>query len=139
MSMSSCQNCVCIPSDGLRLAMISFDSADIDTLILRKFAKGSGFSHMIDTVQWDRSKVVFSVRNDTFQMGAFVGGILPQSKFDYQVFLPAPNRTFSITEINESQSEGNCNGKVMCVNSIVSCKLEGNATTISYDILYLKK
>src|SRR5260221_7593596 len=93
----SCHNCICAPSDGLRLGMISFDSADIDTMIIRKFEKESNFSHLIDTSLWDRSKVIFSAQNDTFQMGAFLGGILLQSKFDYQISIPSVNRTISVT------------------------------------------
>jgi len=119
--------------------MVSFDSTDIDTIIIRKFEKGSDFSHFIDTSQWDRNNVVFSARNDTFQMGAYIGGILLQSKFDYQVFIPSLNKIFSITGMNEPQREDNCPGKVMCANSIVSCKLNGNETPVNYDILYLKK
>ena len=119
--------------------MVSFDSSDIDTMIIRKFERGTNFARMIDTSQWDRSKVVFRAEKDTFQMGAFIGGILLQSKFDYQVFVPALNRTFRITEMNEPQREGDCKGKVMCGNIIVSCKLDGNPIPINYDILYLKK
>jgi hypothetical protein len=119
--------------------MISFDSSDIDTMIIRKFEKETNFNRMIDTSQWDRSKVVFHVQNDTLQMGAFVGDILLQSKYDYEVYVPAANRTFKVTEINEPQQEGNCKGKVMCANVIMSAKLDGNTRAVNYDILYLKK
>ena len=137
----SCQNCICVPSDGLKLGMVSFDSTDIDTIIIRKFGKGNNFNQLIDTSQWDRAKVIFHSQNDTFQMGAFLGGILLKSNFDYQVFIPALSRNFNITEMNEPQLEGNCSGKVMCVNAIVSCKLNGSTTPvqINSDILYLKK
>src|SRR5258705_3698469 len=86
--MISCQNCICLTSDGLKLGMVSFDSTDIDTIIIRKFEKGNNFNQLIDTSQWDRAKVIFRAQNDTFQMGAFIGGILLQSKFDYQAFIP---------------------------------------------------
>lgn len=139
--MISCQNCICLPSDGLKLGMVSFDSTDIDTIIIRKFEKGNNFNRLIDTSQWDRTKVIFYSQNDTFQMGAFLGGILLKSNFDYQVFVPALNRTYNITEMNEPRLEGNCSGKVMCVNMIVSCNLDGAATptSINSDILYLRK
>ncbi len=137
--LNSCQDCICLPSDGLRLGMISFDSTEIDTIMIRRFDKGSNFTRPIDSSQWDRSKVVFRAQNDTFQMGAFVGGILLQSKFDFEIYFPGLSRTFRITEMNEPQLEGNCKGKVMCGNIIVSCKLDGNPIPINYDILYLKK
>jgi hypothetical protein len=138
---TSCHNCICALSEGLRLGLISFDSTEIDTMIIRKFDKGSNFSHLIDTSQWDRSKVAFYSYNDTFQMGAFLGGILLQSKFDYQVFIPAVNRTINITEINEPQLEGDCRGKVACGNIITSVRLNSDLTptTIQNEILFLKK
>ena len=74
-------------------------------------------------------------------MGAFLGGILLQSKFDYQIFIPAVNRTTNLTEINEPQIEGDCSGKVMCGNIIVSARLNNGSapTAIQNDILFLKK
>lgn len=135
----SCQNCICLPSEGLRLGMIGYDSTDIDTIILRKFEKGSNFSQAIDTSQWDRTNVVFSPKNDTFQMAAWFGDICLKSKFDYQVLVPATNQIFSITEMNEPQVQGKCDGKVMCVNTIQSSKLDGSPVMIRYDIIYLKR
>jgi len=121
--------------------MVSFDSTDIDTIIIRKFQKGNDFRDLVDTLQWDRARVIFHAQADTFQMSAFIGDILPQSTFDYQVYIPALNRTFKILEMNEPKTEGNCNGKIMCVDRIVSCKLGGSTTQtgINDDILYLKK
>ena len=132
----SCQNCICEHSSGLRLGMVSFDSTEIDTMIVRKFQKGNDFTNLIDTMQWDRATVVFYAQSDTL-----TGDALLQPGFDYQVFMPTLNRTFKISEINEPRIEGNCNGKVMCVDKIVSCKLDGSITQtgINDDILYLKK
>ena len=139
VTLGSCHNCICIPSDGLRLATITFDSTEIDTMIVRKFQKGSNFSQQIDTVQWDRSKVNFSKHNDTFQMASWIGSLRLNSQFDYQVFIPANNRVFTVSEINEPQRTDDCSGKVMCVNVIVSVKLNTTTTSISDDILYLRK
>jgi hypothetical protein len=136
---ASCDHCICAPSPGLRLAMVSFDSTDIDTMILRKFEKRSNFSRLVDTLQCDITKVVFRAQNDTFQMAAYSGALLLRSEFDYQIVLPALSRTFRITDMNEPQLEGNCSGKVMCLNLIVSCKVDENPIPINYGIVYLKK
>jgi hypothetical protein len=136
---SSCHNCACIPSTGLKLGFISFDSTEVDTIISRKFQKGTHFSQLLDTLQWDRGNVSFNRHNDTFQMGSFVGIFLLQKQYDYQVFIPASNRLYTITEINEPQRIGNCSGKVMCVNSLVSTTLNDTARSIAHDVLYLKK
>ena len=107
-SMISCQNCLCVPSDGLRLGLVAFDPSEIDTIVVRKFEKGKDFAKLIDTLQWDRMNVIFYARADRLEMGEFIGGMLLESKFDYQVFFPALDRTYSMTEMNEPQVEGNC-------------------------------
>ena len=138
-SMISCQNCLCVPSDGVRLGLVAFDPADIDTIVVRKFEKGSGFAKLIDTLQWDRMNVIFYARGDTLEMGEFIGGMLLESKFDYQVFFPALDRTYNMTEIDEPQAEGNCLARVKCENRVVSCKLDKSITHINNEILYLRK
>jgi len=130
---------MCVPSDGLRLGLVDFNSADADTIIVRKFQRGDNFTKLIDTLQWDNSNVVFYPRGDTLQMGEFIAGILLESKFDYQVFFPAVSRTYHITDIDEPQVDGNCLSRVKCENSIVSCKLDKGTTQINNEILYLTK
>ena len=141
VSIFSCHNCICVPSDGLRLGMISFSSTEIDTLITRKFSKGSNFSRQIDTTILDKNNVMFTAQNDTFQMSSWKGDILLSSKYDYQLYIPAINRLINITEINEPQLEGNCRYKTLCGNIIVSARLNNGATPtlIQNEILYIKK
>jgi hypothetical protein len=130
---------MCVPSDGLQLGLVEFNSADIDTIIVRKFERGDNFKKLIDTLQWDKSNVVFYSQADTFHMAEFIGAILLQSKFDYQVFFPKVSRTFHITEIDEPQADGNCLSRVKCENIIVSCKLDKGTTQINDGILYLTR
>jgi hypothetical protein len=111
----------------------------VDTIITRKFLKGSNFSQLIDTLQWDRSRVDFRKYTDTFQMVSWSGDITLHSQYDYQVFIPAGNRTFNVAEINEPQRMDECRGKVMCVNMIVSARVNTATTSIGGDVLYLRK
>jgi hypothetical protein len=67
----SCQNCMYLPSDGLRLGMVSFDPTDIDTIILRRFEKGRDFNPIIDSLEWNKTNVIFHAQGDTFQMVLF--------------------------------------------------------------------
>jgi hypothetical protein len=130
---------MCVPSDGLQLGLVEFNSADADTIIVRKFERGDNFTKLVDTLQWDQSNVIFYSRADTLQMGEFLGSMLLQSKFDYQVYFPAVSRTFHITEIDEPQVDGNCLARVKCENTIVSCELDKGTTQINDGILYLTK
>ena len=139
-SIASCKDCNCVPSDGLRLGLISFDSTEINTIVIRKFEKGSGFNHLIDTSLFDNGTNIFYPKKDTFEMGAFPGNMPLKSNFDYEINVPLANRTYQVTEMNEPQVEGNCQGKTMCVNEIVSCKLNGSfVSTDDRQTLYLKK
>ena len=135
----SCHNCICVPSAGLRLAFVSFDSAQIDTIIVYKFEKGSNFSHPLDTALWDNSKVQFHPTADTLQMGSWFGASLLQSEFDYRVFIPAVDQNFQITALYEPEREDKCNDKTGCVNLITSCDLNGVPAEINNEIVYLKK
>ncbi len=139
--LTSCHNCICGPSDGLKLGMISFSASEIDTLITRKFSKGSNFSLQIDSTIMDENNVMFRAQNDTSQMVSWRGNILLSSKYDYQISIPAVSRTISVTEINEPQLEGDCRGKVACGNIITSVRLNAGLTPtfIQNDILYFKK
>lgn len=138
---NSCDHCICIPSDGLRLAMISFTTTDIDTIIKRKFVKESNFTNQVDSVIIDRNNAIFEAQTDTLQMVSWKGDIALTSKYDYQLFIPSINKTITVSNINEPQTDGNCDHKVQCVNRIVSVKLNGSSTPtlIQYDVLYLKK
>jgi hypothetical protein len=137
--LTACGNCICRQSEGLRLGLVSFDSTDVDTIIVRKFEKGNNFTHLVDTTEWDRTNVAFAHRNDTFEIGMFAPVILLKSGYDYKVVIPSVTKTFAITDMIEPKQMGNCSGKVLCVTSIVSCKLDGVATALQYETLYLRK
>lgn len=140
-SIASCKNCNCVPSDGLKLGLISFDSSEINTIVIKKFEKGSGFNHLVDTSFFDRGINIFYPKNDTFEMAAYPGNMPLKSNFDYEIVITSANRTYQVTEINEPQVEGDCGGKVICVNEIVSCKLDGSfvSTDNLRQTIYLEK
>lgn len=140
-SIYSCDHCKCVSSFGLRLGLAAFQPTDIDTIIVRKFEKGNNFNHLLDTVQWDRSNVMFEVQSDTFEMGSWNEIQLLRSQYDYKIYIPSINKTYQITDMNEPQIEGNCRGKVGCANQIVSCNVDGNfvSTTSPSETLLLKK
>lgn len=141
VSIYSCQHCECVSSFGLRLGLISFDSADINKVVIRKFEKGTNFNHLLDTSIYDNGTNIFYPGNDTFEMRTFPGDMPLKSNFDYEVNFPSANRTYKITDINEPQVDGNCRLKIQCVNLIESCKLDGNfvSTSNTYETVYLRK
>jgi hypothetical protein len=78
--------------------------------------------------------------NDTLKITASTSTASLLSKYDYLIRIPSTNSVFYITEMNEPQQEGRKSKyKVMCINSVQSCKINGAGTPISFDHLYLKK
>lgn len=138
--LSSCTY-PCAKSDGLSTNFISFSERDIQSFIIKKYVKGSRFSSFVDSLVVDSSVAGFVRKNDTLDLVYSRGKLRLTSDFDYRVLLPAANITYDITEIEEPQTEGKkSNKKKLCVNKIVSCRVNGQFNPIiNYNMLYLKK
>ena len=133
-------NYPCAPSDGLRMELTGFTQQEADTIILKKYEKGKGFATQIDSLVIDGNVTHFALSNDTLKITSTISTTNLLSKFDYQIRIPSINSVFTITEMDEPQQEGRkSTNKIMCMNSIQSCKINGVATQISFDMLYLKK
>lgn len=136
---SSC-NYPCAPSDGLQMELIGFTQLEADTIVLKKFEKGSGFTTAIDSLVIDSNVTRFRLSNDTLKITSTISTTNLLSKFDYMISIPSTNSVFYITEMNEPQQEGRKSKyKIMCGNTIQSCKINRVATQIRFDQLYLKK
>ncbi len=139
----SCGNTPCARGD-LRFNLIGFSDAESDTIIIRRYQKTT--SVIIDTLLVGASNQISYIRfGDTLRVGGLSSSILLLSDFDYQILFPGASRNFSITEINEQISSTNRGlfntSKVGCINPIISCKINGQATnTIIFpNSIYLKK
>lgn len=130
----------CGKSSGLHLNFVSYTKAEINGFSISRYEKGSNFSNLISSASFDTSLVGLHKSGDTIRYAYFSDDALLPSGFDYKVFIPSTNTTYTVTDLQEPQQTGVKNGqKVYCVNEIVSCKLNGTPVTISYENLYLKK
>lgn len=130
----------CAPSQGLRMNLIGFTQQEANTIILKKYEKGKGFTVQIDSLVIDSNVTRFELRNDTLKIAYSSSTANLLSKYDYLIRIPSTNSVFYITEMNEPQQEGRKSRyKVMCMNGIQSCKINGAATPIRSDHLYFKK
>ena len=139
----------CNEAPGLRISTIAMSASEIDTIVLRKFAKGSNFTMLLDTLQLDSTNTMFQFPfsgTDTSFMGLLKDETLLKSKYDYQVFIPAVNKLVKITEINEPQQKVRSNflvnDKLACANIIQSYKMDGQlltGTDFEYNYVYIKK
>jgi hypothetical protein len=130
----------CAPSNGLQLELVGFTPKEADTIILKKFEKGKGFSKLIDSLIIDSTVTRFNLLHDTLRIGSTMSSTNLMSMYDYSIQIPASNSEFVLTEMFEPQQEGRKSPrKIICVNSIQSAKLNGQAATIQFDRIYLKK
>ncbi len=130
----------CAPSDGLTVNFISYSEQEIGTYSVKKFVKGGNFSTFVDSMVIDSTIGWYYRSNDTLHIGSFLSSAKLAVNFDYKIYIPAVNRTYEITEIFEPQLEGRkSTKKMMCGNSVQSCKINGVPAQIRFDNLYLKK
>ena len=136
-SFYACGSYNCGEAEGLRISTIGLTAVEIDTIILRKFTKGSGFTSRIDTLSVNSSNALFQfpyTTKDTSFMGVLSAGVLLKSKYDYEIYIPAVNKLVSITDISEPQQrmkKGLFNtSKEYCVNAIQSFQQDGQMVTL---------
>lgn len=111
----SCKRkCPCIPADQL-IQIISFSKDETDTIIVRRYTKGTNYQTLQDSVLIDSSNCNYIYVGDTLQLAtsSLIGHIT--SNFDFEIFIPSVKRLIKISDITEQQSEGLCG---RCVNLI---------------------
>jgi hypothetical protein len=119
----SCYRCSCIDRD-ITLNFINFDSTEVDTIILKKYEKGTDFVKQLDTTLFQEGDFRMKRRSDTIYFPVRSGDFGLTQQFDYKIVLPQTHAEFKITEIVIDQVRGSCAGKVQCGNPIISLKID---------------
>ncbi|MFT3935641.1 MAG: hypothetical protein QM726_18580 [Chitinophagaceae bacterium] len=134
IALSSCYSYYCSPAPGLRISTIGFTPSEINKIVLLKYAKGSGFTNLVDTLLIDSSVAVFTNAADTLNMSSVRSDALLQSAYDYVVYFPSNNITAQIAGIEEPQNKekrGLFSAKNACVNIITSYQINGTTVRIN--------
>ena len=126
------------------IALLSFTPAESDTIIVRRFNKGNNFLNLKDTIIIDKSNTNFQQNGDTILVlgGGFNGNSIITSDYDFEIYLPPLNKTYTISEITEPQQyRKNSTRKDYCINAITSYKLNGQLVNAgnSFTRIYIKK
>lgn len=122
--LTSCNRTVPCSNQYITPAFIGFKLSDLDSIIVRQFKKDGTFLQLIDTatISLDTTFLKSTSTNDTtFVTLNYISG---QEKYifpdhDWQIYIPAKNMTFSISNIISSQTESSC-FKCNCWNPINS-------------------
>lgn len=115
-------------------AFIGFQLSEIDTLIVTKYKTGENFRTPIDsfTVVYGDN---FRISNDTTKVNYYPFEYGIATGFDWQIFIPAINRTVRISEILSNKKTVECptlTRNCGCANDLFSANIENQ--TISFVI-----
>lgn len=126
------------------IGLISFTPAETDTIIIRRVTKSTNFSIQKDSLFLNKSNANFQQNGDTVLVlaGSNDGNAIITSDYDYEIFLPGANVTYTLSDIVEPLQYGRGGKyKVLCINSIDSYKLNGQLVhkKNAYGPIYITK
>lgn len=134
LAFIGCEKDKCI-NGSLRLTLQKFDSTELETVIIRKYAKTSDFTTQIDVQEFRLSqKSGPIVPYDTVH--GYIDWVYfypMNSQYDYIVEVPNANKTFSITEIDQPQNtikQPLLAENKMCWNGYAGCKVNGEFVSL---------
>jgi len=115
---------------SLSFGLISFSDQESDTIILRRYEKGSNFSTLKD--------------NDTLDLAYTTSIGLITSQYDYELYFPGAIKLYRLSAIEEEAGEIRHafwnNVKVGCVNKITSFTINNLVSYPPwYNYFYLSK
>lgn len=129
--LCSCTSEVDCTDPKLDLNFVGYTLAELDTLIYTKFKAGSNFTIPLDTFLVDKSRAYYTLKHDTINVFETISEsrIMPGS--DWEIFVPAVNRTVLIADIVSSHEKGKVSHGIFsmdhfgppCMNTIYSAKL----------------
>jgi hypothetical protein len=123
----------------IRPAFIGFSPTDIDTFVLRKFKPANNFQNLIDTfiVNYGNNGY-YQVSNDTTSVFVTDGKNGIKAGYDWQIFIPAKNKTVFVSEIVSEKKTGRRGYGIFsldpgpgCTNDIFSAKLDNQLVNFS--------
>lgn len=134
--VSSCKREYSCNNDTVKLIFIGYTKADVDTLIVKKYAVNTNFQQLQDSMIITLDTTGITQNNDTISFDLNTPNNIIQFGSDWEVLIPSINKTVAISNIVSPQEQGKCGAgyldKVACVcyNSIQSLLQDGQ--TISY-------
>ena len=132
--ISCSRTCPCQPAFA-PFQIVSFSPAESDTVIVRRFIKGTNFQTLNDSALIDSTNSSYTQRGvDTLELGAVDTTGHIASGFDYEIYIPAVNKLTKITDVTEQYEEGPCG---RCTDFIKSYIKDGQAYTSHF--LYITK
>src|SRR4051812_40934031 len=83
--LSACSDHTCAPNIGMRIALVSFTPEQADTIILRRFLKGSNCATAHDPLLIDSTLLKYRNGKATLSPAVLDGKTVMASQYDYEV------------------------------------------------------
>ena len=120
-------------------AFTNYLLADIDTFVLRKFKPGDNYQTLIDTFVVDYGyDVAYQTSNDTTSVLVTDGKNGIRAGFDWQLYIPAKNKTVLISDIISEKKTGKRGHGIFsmdpapnCTNPIFTARVDGQLINFS--------
>lgn len=124
--LNSCTTTPCF-TGSFNFGLKGFTQAEADTILVRRFFRGSNFSNLTDSFLLTPG---FRVQQDTLEITSlFVPDSYMNAAYDYLLVFPGIPKTIRLTDITEVNREIKhsvfSNVKVGCENNITSMKADG--------------
>jgi hypothetical protein len=138
--LSRCSHEFTCDDREINTTLIGFTMTDVETLIFRRFKADDNFQTLVDSFTLIRNfRGYFTSSNDTILVASYDQQYRIIAGFDWQIHLPAKNKTISLSQIATEKRTSRCNtglfnmGKVgcNCVNRIFSAKQDGVTVTFA--------
>lgn len=125
------------------IGLVNFTGAESDTIILRRFTKGTALAALQDSMMITQSNANLQRQHDTLLvLSSYDGNQMIRSGYDFEIFLPGANCVYKLSDITQDIHYGNKAGeKIYCINPITSYKLNGELIKMDpdYQPIYLSK
>jgi hypothetical protein len=106
----------------IQTAFVNYASSDIDTFILRKFKAADNYQTLLDTFKVSKEwPGVYSISADTTTVFIADGIHGLKAGFDWQIFIPATNKTIFISNIVSEKKTGTCRGGIFSTDKHCDC------------------
>ncbi|HYC27945.1 MAG TPA: hypothetical protein VEB42_04000 [Chitinophagaceae bacterium] len=133
---ASCgKKCTC-EFETIPPAFVGYNNSEIDTIIIKRFEKGSNFSRQVDSFTLTVSNTVYS------RTGTDTTLVYPQNTSqrlsedsDWQLTNPFDNRTIRVSDIVVEKRVSHCGGifsmdKQYCISPVASFNRDGVLTKL---------
>ena len=123
VSLMGCPEHTCV-NNSINTAFIGFSAADIDTIVLRAYQVNTNFQRLERTVVViNRNPTIYTTLHDTtiVYVNSNDRGDSINPGFDWQIYIPAKQKTVSISNIMTDATQG----RRGCSNPIMSFVQDG--------------